>query len=462
MTAITLLKMRARQGINSQFIFGKLGWVVMLFEFSGLLTIIYAVMHGYLYTGDTALVFFLAFNNLLGSDYLSAAKYLSSPENRYDLLMGIPAQEIIWAIYGQVFWNSLRVTSLFPLIIIAVNKTISSWLILLTFIFFPAAAALLACLFNILIKRYLKRIAGMFYLLFSLVWAGSIASIVCLLFTHHKLSLALLSNREVLLFLLLLAASFLVILYFSSPLAGLWKTAYLLSDSFTKTVPFKKFHLISRLFANSFTVKEWVLLWRNPVTLLRLAVWAVLIVICSLTPLKSYLHDPTLFLVISLGVWLFCYAEMPAAAWQNEGEQKAFYWLSGFNPAKLMTAKIVVYLPVAVLGILTTLFFGLVIHLSWGIILRQAALVFLLVFSATIIALAIACLGYDGNKPNYDDVIFEQVPWTKSGIAAVIIEFIFCCIVFLPFHLIIILSTTIPVTCLIGQAIWLRRSYYTT
>lgn len=431
----------------------------MLFEFNGLVMIIYAVMHGYFCTRDTVLVFLPAFISLLGSDYLSAAKYLSSPESRYDLLMGIPAQEIIWAIYGQVLWNSLRVTSLFPLIIIAVNKTVSPWLILLTFIFFPIAAALLACLFNILIKRYLKRIAGMFYLLFSLVWAGSIAAILCLLFTHHKLSLALLSNREVLLFLLLLAGSTLVILYFSSPLAGVWKTSYLLSDSVTKTVPFKIFHLLSRLFTNSFTVKEWVLLWRNPVTLLRLAVWAALIVICSLTSLKSYLHDPTLFLVISLGVWLFCYAEMPAAAWQNEGEQKAFYWLSGFNPAKLMTAKIVVYLPVAVLGILTALFFGLVIHLSLGLILRQAALVFLLVLSAAIIALAVACLGYDGTKPNFDNVIFEQVPWTKSGIAAVAAEFIFCCIVFLPFRWIILLSITIPVICFIGQAIWLRRSY---
>ena len=424
----------------------------MLFEFSGLITIIYAVMRGYFYTRDTMLVFLLAFASLLGSDYLSAEKYLYSPENRYDLLMGIPAQEIIWANYGQVLWNSLRVTSFFPLIIIAVNKTVSPGLILLTFLFFPAAAALLACLFNILIKRYLKQIAGMFYLLFSLVWAGSIAAILCLLFTHHKLSLALLSHREVLLFLLLLAASALVILYFSPPLAGLWKTAYLLNDSVSKNRPFKIFHLLSCLFANSFTVKEWVLLWRNPVTLLRLVVWAALIVICSLTSLKSYLHDPNLFLVISLGVWLFCYAEMPAAAWQNEGEQKAFYWLSGFNPAKLMTAKIVVYLPVAVLGILTALFFGLAIHLSLDLILRRAALVFLLALSATIIALAVASLGYDGTKPDFDNVIFEGFeapnPWVG--------------IVFSPFHWILFLSITIPVICLIGQAIWLRRSYYTT
>jgi len=461
-TTITLLKMRARQGINSQFIFGKLGWVVMLFEFSGLVTIIYAVMHGYFYTRDTALVFLLAFINLLGSDYLSAEKYLSGPENRYDLLTGISAQEIIRAIYGQVIWNSLRVISLFPVIIIAVNKALPPWLILLSFLSFPAAAALLACLFNILIKRYLKRIAGMFYLLFSLVWAGSIAAILYLLFNHNKLSPVLLSNRGLLLFLLLLAAFAMVILYFSPALAGLWKNAYLLSDSITQTILFKKFHLLSRLFANSFTVKEWVLLWRNPVTLLRLTVWAALVVICSLTSLKSYLHDPTLFLVISLGVWLFCFAEMPAAAWQNEGEQKAFYWLSCFNPAKLITAKIVVYLPVAVLGILTALSFGLVVHLSLGLILRQAALVFLLVLSAAIIALAVACLGYDGTKPNFDNVIFEQVPWTKSGIAAVAGEFIFCCMVFLPFHWIILLSLTTLVICLVGQAIWLRRSYYTT
>ncbi|MEQ8200268.1 MAG: hypothetical protein ABRQ24_02475 [Syntrophomonadaceae bacterium] len=460
MTIITLLNMRARQGINSQFIFGKLGWFIMLFEFSGLITIIYAVMHGYFHTRDTMPVFLLAFTSLLGSDYLSAEKYLSSPENRYDLLTGIPAQEIIWAIYGLVLWNSLRVTSFFPLIIIAVNKTVSPGLILLTFVFFPAAAASLACLFNILIKRHLKQIAGMFYLLFSLVWAGSIAAILGLLFTNHKLSLALLSNREVLLFLLLLAAFALVILCFSSPLASLWKTAYLLSGSVTKTVPFKIFHLLSHLLTNSFTVKEWVLLWRNPVTRLRLVVWAALLVICSLTPLKSYLHDPKLFMAISLGVWLFCYAEIPATAWQNEGEQKAFYWLSGFNPAKLMIAKIVVYLPAAVLGILTALFFGLAIHLSLGLILRRAALIFWLVLSATIIALAIASLGYDGTKSNFDNVIFEQVPWTKSGIAAVAIEFIFCCIVFSPFYWIIFISATIPVICLIGQAIWLRRSYY--
>jgi len=461
MISITLFNMKMKQGINSLFIYSYKGWGWLLFEVIGLVNIIYAIMQRYLYTEETSLILLLAFIILLGSSYLSAEKYLSGAENRFDLLTGVQANNIIWAIYGQVFCRNLSVVSLFPLILAASTKTISPWLSLLTFLTFPVAATLLACLFNILINWYWKRITAAFYILFSFLWGGAIVAILGFLLANHNLSFATLDNHDTLLILLILGAVAITVLLFSSSLSSLWKEAYLQNDSMNKiTLPFKRFQRFSRLFANSFIVKEWFLLWRNSITKIRLVVWVVLIIICSFTTLKSYLYDPTLFLIISLALWLFCYGELPATAWQNEGEQKFFYWLSGFKPSQLMAAKIATFFPLTVLGILTALFLGLAIQLSFYMILQRAGLVFLLVLSAIIITLAIACFGHNSSKQIVNNAMLEQVPLTISAILAVSTEFIFCCIAFLPLHWILFLSITIPIICLIGQAIWLSRIYY--
>jgi hypothetical protein len=461
MTFNTLFYMRIKQGLNSLFIYSKKGWGLVLFELFGFVSIVYAIMQGYLYTEETSLILFLAFVVLLGYSYLSAEKYLSGAENRFDLLIGIPPNKIIWAIYGQVFLKNISAVSLFPLILIAATKSISLWIIILIFLVFPVFATLVACLFNILINRYWKRIGGFFYLLFSLLWGGGTAAILGFLLADHNLSFATLNNLNILFIILMLGTVSLTILFFSSTISDLWKEAYLQNDSMNKNrLPFIRFRRFCRLFANSFIVKEWFLLWRNPVTKIRLVVWVVFIIICSFTALRSYLHDPTLFLIISLIIWLFCYGEMPATAWQNEGEQKSFYWLGGFKPSQLIAAKMTAFLPLTVLGILTILFLGLAIQLSFYVILQRAGLVYLLVFSAIIISLAIACFGHNGSKPTLNSPIMEQVPLTISAIAAVSIEFLFCGIVFLPLHWILLFSITIPMICLIGQGMWLNRVYY--
>ena len=461
MTSITLFNMKMKQGINSLFVYSKKGWGLVLFELSGLVSIIYVIMQRYLYSEETSLILLLAFIILLGSNYLSAEKYLSSAENRFDLLIGVQANNIIWTIYGQVFWKNLSVVSLFPLILVASTKTISPWLMLFVFLVFPVAATLLACLFNILINRYWKRIAGVFYLLFSFLWGGGTAAIIAFLSANHKVSFSTVDNHDTLLIILVLGAVAVTILFFSSSLSGLWKEAYLQKDSMNKTrLPFIRFQRFSRLFANSFIVKEWFLLWRNSITQIRLVVWMALIIICSFTNLKSYLYNPTLFLIISLAVWLFCYGELPATAWQNEGEQKSFYWLSGFKPSQLITAKIAAFLPLTVFGILTVLFLGSAIQLSFYVIMQIAGLVFLLVLAAIVISLAISCLGHNSSKQIFNNAMLEQVPLTISAILAVCIEFLFCVIVFLPLYWIIFLSITIPIVCVIGQAMWLSRIYY--
>lgn len=461
MTSITLFYMKMKQGINSLFIYSKKGWGLILFELLGLVSIIYAIIQRYFYTEETSLILLLAFIILLGYSYLSAEKYLSNAENQFDLLTGIQANKIIWAIYGQTWGRNLSVVSLFPIILVAATKTISPWIILLTFLVFPVAATLLACLFNILINRYWKRISAIFYLLFSFLWGGGAAAIFGFLLVKHKVSFSAIDNLEMLLINFMLCAVVITILLFSSILSGLWKEAYLQNNSLNKNrLSFERFKQCSRLFSNSFIVKEWFLLWRNSVTKIRLILWVAFIVICSFTTLKSYLYNPTLFLVISLAVWFVCYGELPATAWQNEGEQKSFYWLGGFKPSKLIAGKIAAFLPLTVLGILTVLFLGLTIHLSFFMFLQRAGLAFLLVLSAIIISLAIACLGHNSSKQIINNTILEQVPLTISAILAISFELLFCCIAFLPLFWILLLSITIPIVCLIGQAIWLNRIYF--
>lgn len=462
MTLRILFYMKIKQGINSLFIYSQKGWFLVVFELSGLLSIIYAILQHYLYSEQTTVIFLLAFIILLGSSYSSAEKYLSCAENRLDLLSGIKAKHIIWVIYGQVLGKNLSVVSLFPLILIALSGTISLGMTLLTLLIFPFSAALIACSFNILINRYMKRIGGLFYLLFVLLWGGGTAFIFVFLLASHNLSFTTLNKNAAMFIIFLLGVIAAAILLFSSNLSEQWKETYLLNDSqnYRNKWPFVRFKLLSKLFLNSFIVKEWFLLWRNSITQIRFVAWVALIIICIYTPLKSYLHDPNLFLVITMIVWLFCFGELPATAWQTEGLQKSFYWLSGFKPSRLIAAKIVTFLPLMIFGVLTPVFLGFSIHLSFDVILQRSGLISLLVLAAIIIALAIACFGHNSTQQTIDNPIFEQVPLTLSSISAVCIEFLFCCIVFLPFTWILILSLIIPIISLIGQALWLSRIYY--
>lgn len=463
MTFSTLLYMKLKQGLNSLFIYSKKGWGLVFFELVGVVGIVHAIAQRYLYTEETALILCLAFIILLGYSYLSAEKYFSAPENRSDLLTGVQAQNIVWAVYGQVWGKNISVVSLFPLILIAATPTISGWIILLIFLVMPVSATLIACLFNTLINIFWKRTAAVFYLLFSLLWGGGTAAILGFLLAGHNLFWVTLDNRYTLFILVILAFVATAILCFSSTLSALWQHAYLQKESGKlNRLPFTRFRRFCRLFPNSIIVKEWFLLWRNSVTQIRLVVWAAFIIVCGFTALRSYLYDSTLFLIISLAIWLFCYGEMPATAWQNEGEQKSLYWLGGFKPSRLITVKIAAFLPLTVLGILTVLLLGLAIQLNFLVILQRAGWLFLIILSAIVISLAIACFGYNGSKTTINSPIMEQVPLTISAIAAITIEFLFCCIVFLPFHWILLLSITIPMICLIGQGMWLSRINYST
>lgn len=461
MTYSTLFYMKMKQGINSLFIFSNKGWGLVFFELLSFVSLIYVIKQQYLYTMNTALLLCLAFIILLGSNYLSAEKYLSCAENRSDLLTGIPAKQIIWAVYGQIICSSLRVMNVFPLILAASSKTISLWLISLTFLVFPFTAALLAGFFNILINRYLKSMAAAFYLLFSFLWGGAITILLVFLLTKYKLSFITIDNYGTVFILILLSVVSITILRFSSNLSVLWREAYLLNNAMNKTrLPFKRFEQFSRWSSSTFMAKEWFLLMRNAITKVRFMVWAALIIICSFTGLKTYLYQPSLFVIISLIIWLFCYGELPATAWQNEGEQKSFYWLSGFKPSQLIAAKIAAFLPLSLFAIFTALFLGLAIQLSFTIILQRAGLVFWLTAAGIILSLAIAGLGHNGSKQVFNNAMLEQVPLTISAIISVGMEFLFCCIAFLPWHWMLFLSIAIPGMCLIAQTMWLQRNYY--
>ncbi|MGS0765398.1 hypothetical protein [Syntrophomonas curvata] len=432
----------------------------MLFELMGLGSIVYAIMQRYLYTEETSPVFMLAFIILLGYSYSSAERYLSCAENRFDLLTGIQARHILWAVYLQVWGKNLSAATLFPLILAASTGIILPGL--LSLVVFPVAAALVACLFNILVNKYWKRAGAVFYLLFLLLWGGATALLLGFLLMEHNFSFAPFDNRDILFSILALCLAAIIIMLFSSTLSRLWEEAYLQNDAMNKnSLPFARFRRFCRLLPNSFIVKEWFLLWRNSITKVRLLIWLAFILICSFTTLNRYLYDQTLFLIIALAVWLFCYGELPATAWQNEGEQKSFYWLGGLKPSRLIAAKLAAFLPLSVLGMLTALFLGSAVQLSIHVMVQRTGLVFLLGLSAITIALAIASLGHNAGKPIIDNAILEQVPLTISAIMAVSTEFIFCAVVFLPPSLIITLSISIAIICLIGQRIRLGRIYYT-
>ena len=461
MTAITLLYIRIKQSMNSLFIYSKKGYFLLLFEIIGAVSLIYFFLAHYTIRNEISFLFYLSFSNLLGYGYLSAEKYLSSKDNLSDLLAWVQAKNIIWSIYGQVFIKNISIITLFPLIIIASTKTISPFLIVLMFLLYPGTATLMACFCNIMTQRYCRNIAAIIYFLFSFLWGGSSAAILYLLLANHNLYFGLLDNHGILLILIVLFISSIIILSLTSPLAEFWKEAYLLKNSTKKYIhSFIKFKQLNVLISNSFVAKEWVLLWRNMVTRLRFMVWIVLIITCIFTPLKFYLYNPQWFFMISIMIWIFCYGELPATSWQNEGLMNSFYWTGGLTPVHLIVLKIITYLPLTILGVFTVWLLGNAVQLNYFMIMQRAGLVFLLTASIIIIALAIASLGNSDFKSTINNSILEQVPLTPTAIIAVGMEFIFCCVVFLPTYWIFLISITISIICLIVQMVWLNKRYY--
>ncbi|HEY3366186.1 MAG TPA: hypothetical protein VGK74_14125 [Symbiobacteriaceae bacterium] len=128
--------------------------------------------------------------------------------------------------------------------------------------------------------------------------------------------------------------------------------------------------------AGAVQAREWLYAARNPFTLFRLAVTALLLL--GLIPGRPWLsrlaqvrHD-LVVLAVGVGLIFFAFGEMEAALFSNEGARMGLYVMTGVRPGRLLLGKLAAMSPVVLLTALATGLAGLTVGDGPGTAARLA------------------------------------------------------------------------------------------
>jgi len=172
----------------------------------------------------------------------------------------------------------------------------------------------------------------------------------------------------------------------------------------------------------SVMLKEWLSLQRSPLTKFRMIAWLILSVVPFLHPgLRSLVLSLPSPLIIIFALWVFCFGELIATAYQSEADRLGLLWLAAVKPGQLALAKFLAYLPLALFALGNA---GIVVFVS-GLRGEQVLFVFLFTFIGVVSAIALSLVpaALSMNKVFYrsgsiSDMTLEQVPVTLPSIVS--------------------------------------------
>jgi hypothetical protein len=433
-----LAEIKLREVWNQRLRFGRSGVWFILMEVIGPVTIIFwlsfALPPGGAYPQLPGILGFLVAMNLLmgfGNSYTRAEGMLFSNEARLDRLLAHPKDVILSAIM-VIYLDSLRPTMQTPLLIGLVlaylwfpSQVFLLWGLFFILPLFSAAAAVLAV---ILVKRWMSGISGVILIFMALFVLSGLAGAIWLLvkLTQGELPLALFNLPFLqpagwwFLFFLLVG---LITISIAKGLAYLWGEALLLQDE--QAVSSLKVGQGRRLMnflsalrlpatVQGVMLKEWLSLQRNSLTKFRLMVWLILSLVPFLHPgLRSFVTSLSSQLIVIFVIWVFCFGELIAAAYQSEADRLGILWLAAVKPGQLALGKFLAYLPLVLFALGSA---GIVLLVS-GVRGTPALLVLVFTFvgAASAIAFSLAPAALSMNKVFYhsgsvSDMAFEQVP----------------------------------------------------
>ena len=410
-----LLRMKLHQSYNNLFRFSPWGKLLLVSELiSFTVLIVLALKQG---AAGSTLLLAAGIAVLIGNSYISGEKYLFTKENRLDLLSGVDNKTIILASFWQTIAANLHISSLLPFIWLLMAGELAVlllWPLLLT------ATATTALAISILCHRFARAWAGLCYTVMSVVLTGSLTAAIYLIFRPVNIPLAWSS-------IIWCSCLCLLIIFFAyrslSFLSDCWQRSYI---SFTlgqnKIVSFTTSRILHKSFG-AVTAKELLLLMRNPLTKFRLLFWLICLLLCYITPINSYLQTSNGLLLVTFIIWLICFAELPATAFQNEGKRLLLPKLAGHGRGYLLINKIMAYLFLAVIAALTVCVLALAVKPLTFKIFYPLAAAFFLSSAAIIIAILLSsCGGKQENPASKANIILEQVPLTKSSVLALLTE----------------------------------------
>jgi len=374
-----------------------------------------------------------------GNSYNRAEAVLFSNEARLDRLLARPWSVVLSAVM-ITYLDNLRPSMQTPLLIalvLAYDCFPGNFLLLLSLIFvLPFCCAAAGVLAVILVKRYMSGISGLFFIA-ALILLSGLAGAIWLVLKLIKggLVAAALFGLPVLqpagwwfCFFLLAGIGLILI---ARKLAVLWEEALLLQEEQT-AVRIKNdrtrwlmgflsaLHLPAAV--QSVMLKEWLSLQRSPLTKFRMIAWLILSVVPFLHPgLRSLVLSLPSPLIIIFALWVFCFGELIATAYQSEADRLGLLWLAAVKPGQLALAKFLAYLPLALFALGNA---GIVVFVS-GLRGEQVLFVFLFTFIGVVSAIALSLVpaALSMNKVFYrsgsiSDMTLEQVPVTLPSIVS--------------------------------------------
>ena len=435
---------------NHRLRFGRSGIGFIFFEVPGLVAIIVwlgAILPNRDLSAATLGVtgFLMALNLLvgLGNGYIRVERVLYSSEARLDRILARP-RDVVLSALALACLDNFRPTMQAPLLsafVIACYLLPAHTLLLGCLLFIsPLFSAALSAIAVILTKRFMGAVSASLTIPAALLILSGFAGTAWLLLnlTWDALPEAALFHWTILQpagwwFFFFLAAGT-AALFAAKGWAGLWDESLLLQEE-QSHIPVKKeqglrlsgflqaLHLPPAI--QGVVFKEWQSLRRNPITKFRFVAWLLL----SPAP---FLHSGLRALITTLPsplplvflIWVFCFGEMIATAYQSEADRLGIFWLAAVKPGRLALGKFLAYLPLVIFVLASAGLYSFLFRLSG----TETAFLLLLTFlaSASSIALSLVPAALSMNKVFYHsgsvfDMTLEQVPVTLPGMLSTIV-----------------------------------------
>ena len=447
-----LLEGRLRAAWNSRLRFGRSGICLILLEVLSMAAIVFWLGAVILPNRDISAAlpgitgFLVAMNLLvgLGNSYIRAERALYSGEVRLDRILAQPG-DVVFSALALSCLDNLRPTMQAPLLS---AFTLSCCLLpehalLLGCFFFilPLFSATLSAAAVILARRFMGGISTLFSIPAALSILSGLAGTAWLLLNLTRGSLpgrtpfqwTALQPAGWWPFAFLAAA--LIALFAVKRWGCLWDESLMLLEEQRSHTPVKKgeglclsqFLHALRLPADvqGLIFKEWQSLRRNPITKFRFLVWLLLSSVPFLhAALRSLITAlPSLLLPVFL-IWVFCFGEMIATAYQSEADRLGVLWLAAVSPGRLALSKFLAYLPLV--------FFALGSAGLYSFLTRRSGtemlllLLFTFLGSVSSIALSLLPAALSMNKIFFHsgsvfDLTLEQVPVTLPAVLSTIV-----------------------------------------
>lgn len=445
-----LLKMKIQDMWNHRFRFSRIGLWLMIFEIAVLVMVVVGtreIMPKFIIQPalPSIIISLLLITQLiiLGNSFIVSQRMLFGAKGKVDIVLAVNSRDVLLSTMFYTYFACLRPSLQSPALISLVIASICfpQYLVVLVGLVFlaPISGVILALLSGILLKRFLSRISGLGLIGASaceiLGFVGT-SAVMLKIVEGTVLNLTWLNTyvfSQIFWWIIFIVLSSLVCLVIIIFKADLWKEAFWIQEECAirrlgKSQAGKLLALLSFLHLpapiKAIILKEWLYLWRNPLTILRMIAWVIislLIYIYLFRPANFSLQFP---LLLIYAIWFFCFGELISTAYQVETNRLGLLWLAAISPTQLALGKLLAYLPLAFFSVGTA---GLIVSLL-GL---EERLIFLISFfsmtsviTGMTISLAIGCLSMNKLNNQSSSIIemaFEQVPLTLASIGSLVI-----------------------------------------